>query len=73
MRITFSIDRKLVGQARKKASSLGKTLNQMIRDHLFKLAQDGECEKSIAEFMRLSGKGHSQGWRFNRDEIHKRS
>ena len=73
MRITFSIDRKLVGQARQKASALGKTLNQMIREHLLKLAQEDDCEKSIAEFERLSGDGHSAGFRFNRDEIHERS
>ncbi len=29
-------------------------------------------DQSIAEFRSLSGKGHSRGWRFNRDEIHSR-
>ena len=29
-------------------------------------------ERSIEEFKRLSGKGNSRGWRFNRDEIHSR-
>jgi hypothetical protein len=29
-------------------------------------------ERSIEEFKRLSGSGHSDGWRFDRDEIHQR-
>lgn len=31
-----------------------------------------EPERSVEELKRLSGKGHSRGWRFNRDEIHQR-
>jgi antitoxin component HigA of HigAB toxin-antitoxin module len=30
-------------------------------------------EQSIKEFRRMSGRGHSRGWRFNRDEIHERT
>ena len=30
------------------------------------------AERSVEEFERLSGQGHSQGWRFNREEIHQR-
>jgi len=52
---------------------LGKSLNQLIRDYLDKVAGDDDPERSIAEFQRLSGRGHSRGWRFNRDEIHERS
>jgi hypothetical protein len=33
---------------------------------------EDDPERSIEEFMRLSGKGDSRGWRFNRDEIHSR-
>jgi hypothetical protein len=44
----------------------------MIRDYLQKLAGGDDPEKSIEEFGRLSGQGHSHGWRFNRDEIHER-
>jgi hypothetical protein len=29
-------------------------------------------EKWIQEFKLLSGRGHSDGWRFNRDEAHER-
>ena len=31
-----------------------------------------DVEKSIEEFKRLSGTGHSNEWRFDRDEIHRR-
>ena len=73
MNVTLSIDEQLVARARKKADALGKSLNQLIRDYLQKLAGGDEPERSIEEFERLSGRGHSRGWRFNRDEIHERS
>jgi hypothetical protein len=73
MNVTLSIDEQVVERARKKAESLGKSLNQLIRDYLQKLAGGDDPERSIEEFKRLSGRGHSRGWRFNRDEIHERS
>jgi hypothetical protein len=73
MNVTLSIDEQVVARARKKADALGKSLNQLIRDYLQKLAGSDDPERSIKEFRRLSGRGHSRGWRFNRDEIHERS
>jgi len=73
MNVTLSIDEQTVERARKKAEALGKSLNQLIRDYLQKLAGGDDAERSIEEFERLSGGGHSQGWRFDRDEIHERS
>jgi RNA:NAD 2'-phosphotransferase (TPT1/KptA family) len=70
--ITLSIDEQLVARARKKAEALGKSLNQLIRDHLQTIVGGDDSERSIEEFKRLSGQGHSRGWRFNRDEIHER-
>jgi hypothetical protein len=72
MNITLSIDEHVVARARKRAKALGKSLNQLIRDYLQTLADD-DPERSIEEFKRLSGRGNSRGWRFNRDEIHDRS
>lgn len=72
MNLTLSIDEQLVAQARKKASALGKSLNQMIRDYLQSIVGGDDPQRSIAEFKRLSGTGDSRGWRFNRDEIHER-
>jgi len=73
MNVTLSIDDHLVARARKKAEALGKSLNQVIREHLQSIAGGDDPEGSIEEFKRLSGRGHSRGWRFNRDEIHERS
>jgi hypothetical protein len=72
MELTLSIDDQLVARARKKAEALGKSLNQLIRDYLQTVAGGDDAERSIEEFRRLSGKGHSRGWRFNREEIHER-
>jgi hypothetical protein len=72
MNVTLSIDEQLVARARKKANALGKSLNQLIRDYLQKLAGADDPERSIEEFKKLSGRGHSRGWRFNRNEIHER-
>jgi hypothetical protein len=49
------------------------SLSRLIRDYLQKLAGGDDPERWIEEFERLSGKGNSNGWRFNRDEIHDRS
>ena len=73
MNLTLSVDEQVVARARKKAAALGKSLNQLIRDYLQRLAGVDDPERSIEEFKRLSGRGHSRGWRFNRDEIHERS
>jgi Family of unknown function (DUF6364) len=72
MNVTLSIDEKIVARARKKADALGKSLNQLIRDYLQKLAGGDDPDRSIKEFRSLSGRGHSRGWRFDRNEIHER-
>jgi len=72
MNITLSLDDQIVTRARKNAEALGKSLNQLIRDYLQTVAGGDDPERSIEEFKRLSGRGHSRGWRFNRDEIHSR-
>lgn len=71
--LTLSVDEQVVAQARKKADALGKSLNQLIRDYLQRLAGGDDPDRTIDEFASLSGRGHSRGWRFNRDEIHERS
>jgi hypothetical protein len=73
MNVTLSIDEQTVARARKKAEALGKSLNQLIRDYLQRLARGDDPERSIEEFKRLSGQGHPRGWRFNREQIHERS
>ena len=73
MNVTLSIDEKVVSRARRKAEAMGKSLNQVIRDYLQRLAGADDVESSIEEFRRLSGKGDSRGWKFNRAELHERS
>lgn len=72
MNVTLSIDEQTVARARKKAEALGKSLNQLVRDYLQTLTGGGDPDKSVEEFKRLSGQGHSRAWRFDRDEIHAR-
>jgi Family of unknown function (DUF6364) len=72
MNVTLSVDEQLLARARKKAAILGKSLNQLIRDYLQSVAGTDDPERSIAEFKRLSGKGNSRGWRFDREESHSR-
>ncbi len=57
MNVTLSIDEQIVVRARKKADALGKSLNQLVRDYLQKLAGGDDPERSIEEFERLSGTG----------------
>jgi antitoxin component of RelBE/YafQ-DinJ toxin-antitoxin module len=75
MNITLSVDRQLVERARKAAESMGKSLNQVIRDYLAYLAGEGEMEGELKELRALSleAGGHSAGWRFDRDSLHERS
>lgn len=61
MNLTLSIDDHLVARARKKAEALGKSLNQLIREHLQSIVGGDDPESNIQEFNQLSGKGHSRG------------
>ena len=72
MNVTLSLDEQIVTRARKRAAALGKSLNQLIRDYLQTVAGGDDPERSIEEFKRLSGRGNSRGWRFDRNEIHGR-
>jgi hypothetical protein len=73
MNITLSVDEKTVARARKRAEAMGRSLNQVIREYLQKLAGGDDAERWIEEFERLSGTGNSHGQRFNRDQTHERS
>jgi antitoxin component of RelBE/YafQ-DinJ toxin-antitoxin module len=74
MNLTLSIDERLVEEARKVATAMGKSLNQLIQDYLEQLTSTTTPEQAIAELRRLSeeSRGNSRGWKFNRDEIHNR-
>jgi hypothetical protein len=72
MNITLSIDEQIAERAREKLRAVGKSLNQEIREHLAHLAGEIEVERANAEFVKRCGKGNSNGWKFNRDELYER-
>ena len=73
MNITLSIDEQLVERAREKLSATGRTINQEIREHLQHIAGDDEqLERDLEYLERTSGLGHSNGWKFNREELYER-
>lgn len=73
MNITLSIDEKIAKEARKVANEMGTSLNQLIRDHLELLTKKNQSDSDLEEFVSLSGKGDSAGWKFDRDELHERT
>lgn len=75
MNITLSVDERLVRRARKKAAAMGKSLNQLVREYLERLAGSDDAERDVAELRQLSreSRGRARGWRFNRDELHERA
>lgn len=74
MNLTLSLDERLLEEARKVAATMGKSVNQLIRDHLEQITSKPLVEDEIAELRRLSREsgGGSRGWKFDRDEIHAR-
>jgi hypothetical protein len=74
MNITLSVDDEVIRRARRQAEVLGTSVNQLVRDYLKRLAGVRDPVEEAAEFARLSrlAPGNSQGWKFNREEIHER-
>ena len=54
---------------------MGKSLNQVIRDHLAYLAGEGAMDAELKELKQLSleSGGRSNGWRFERGSLHERT
>ena len=74
MNLTLSVDEQLVKKARRAADSMGKSLNQLIREYLEQLTALDRPAEEVDELRRLTaeGGGRSGGWRFNREELHDR-
>jgi hypothetical protein len=70
MNLTLSIDEQLLEKTRKHAAAMGTTVNQMVRDYFQTVTGETDIEAEIARFHELSGKGDSNGWKWNRDEIY---
>lgn len=74
MNITLAIDDELVRDARQVAKTMGKSLNQLVREYLEQVTGRDSPRDDAEELRRLSaqGGGRSRGWRFDRDEVHER-
>jgi hypothetical protein len=73
--ITLSADERLIAGARLYAQAHGTTLNDLIRDYLAVLSNPRDPKEVAEEFAReaLEHSGCSEeGWRFNREEAHRR-
>lgn len=73
MNITLSIDDRIVAEARKVAAAMGKSLNQLIREDLERLTNRQSRDEDLKELLRLGGTGNSEGWKYNREELHERT
>lgn len=75
MNITLAVDEQIADSARKAAQSMGKSLNQAVRDYLEQLAGSQQIEAAVASFEQSarSTPGRLNGWRFNRDEANDRA
>jgi hypothetical protein len=73
--ITLSADEKLIASARVYAQAHNTTLNDLIRNYLAQIAGPLDRKTAAEEFVRLA-REHAgcseEGWRFNREEVHKR-
>ena len=67
MNITLAIDERVAREARAAARAMGKSLNQVIREHLEALAGIERMELEVEELRRTAGTGDSRGWRFERE------
>jgi len=72
--VRFSIDDEVIRRARRRAAALGTSVNQLIRDCLEQFSGMSDPHEDAAELETLShqARGDSQGWKFNREELHER-
>ena len=67
MNITLAVDERLAREARAAARSMGKSLNQVVREHLETLAGAERAKPEIQELRDTAGTGDSRGHRFDRN------
>ena len=74
MNLTLSVDDEVLLRARQRAEALGTSVNQLVREYLDQLGGGRDPQQDAAQFERLSrvSKGHSRGWKFDRNELHER-
>ena len=74
MNLSLSLDGETLARVRRRAETLGKSVDQLVLELLEQLGGKTDCVEDAVEFRRLSLEAISQsrGWKFNRDEIHAR-
>ena len=74
VKITVSVDDEVLRRASLRAETMGKSVSQLVREYIERLAGNPDCEALAAEFRELSKKplGDSKGWKFNREELYDR-
>jgi hypothetical protein len=74
MNLTLSIEEETLRKARKRAETMGTSVDQLVREYLEGLTGAVDREALANEFERLSREAHgnSRGWKFNRDELYER-
>lgn len=75
MNITLSVDERIAEQARAAAATMGKSLNQAVRDYLEQLAGSQQLASELRAFEQSARDtpGRLEGWRFDRDEANRRA
>ncbi len=75
MNITLAINEQVAERARGAAQAMGKSLNQVVREYLERLAGQAQLDAEIEAFLKSSREtpGRLNGWKFNRDEINERA
>ena len=75
MNITLSVDERIAEQARTAAATMGKSLNQAVRDYLEQLAGSQQVANDVEAFERSARQtpGRLNGWRFDREEANRRA
>ena len=72
--LTLSVDEKTIERARDAAQAMGKSLNQLVRDHIERLsgADQRLADHEAFEARAIAGKGRLNGWKINREEANSR-
>lgn len=75
MNITLSVDERIAEQARAAAATMGKSLNQAVRDYLEQLAGSQQLASELQAFEQSARAtpGRLEGWRFDREEANRRA
>ena len=74
MNVTFSIDERVIAEARRIAASRGTSLSQLVRDYLHDLTRTDDAEAVVARLDTLWAEENYRSERsWTREELHERS